>query len=133
MQIKYFIREWFLPDRFVEPEFISQVQKLKTVIPEKTTVFMYNVTSNYFVMAKILPSKPWVDTFPWYLEIPGIQEKIINDLDKDNVNYVLYAPFEQGGKYELGRYKPAIIDNYIWKKFRLKEKIDANLWILERI
>ncbi len=131
-QMAYVAKNWHKPDRFVENQVLDEVNSLAKELPEETQVFMYNVPSQYFVLSKLLPSKPWADTFPWYLEMANIQNLIVDNLEKENINYVLYSPFATGKPYALGSYKPEIINDYISHKFTLKSKLDEHLWILQR-
>lgn len=118
--------------RFMEPNVTATVNQLKKELPEQTSVFVYNVPAQYFVLANLLPVKPWVDTFPWYLELPGMQKRVVRNLEDANVRYTLFSPFQKGDTYALGSYHPATIDKYVNENFQLQNKIDESLWILQR-
>lgn len=131
-QIKFLMQNWGAQTRFIEPHVISQTEALRRELTPATQVFAYNLPAQYFVLAQLLPTKPWVDTFPWYLELPGMQKMIVENLETSNTRYVLFSPLQGGESYTLGSYRPALIDKYIREKFQLKTKIDEILWILQK-
>ena len=79
-----------------------------------------------------MPVKPWADNFPWYLEVSGVQEKIINSFDKNNVQWVVYKKYNNEGKYVPGSYKPELLDAYINNHYQVKDKINDSISILQR-
>ncbi len=116
--------------RFFEMSVMQEVALLKKYIPSGNPVFFYNVPSNYMVAGGFTPSKPWADTFPWYLELPGIQEIIVSTLERDRTNIVIFQSFGAKERYELGSYIPQKIDTYISSYFYNRVKVGSNLWVL---
>lgn len=126
---RFALKEFGKPVRFFDPETLKIRQEISNLFINEP-VFFLNVPSQYFVMTNIRPMKPWADTFPWYLEIAGVQENLIVNLEK--VNYVLYAPFRNNGKYEIGAYKPELITDYIYNNFVFNKNINNSLQLLGR-
>lgn len=124
-------KDWGKPVRFFDNEVLNVKIKIEQYFGNNKAVYFYNVPSQYFVLSEVLPVKPWVDTFPWYLEVPGMQERLVQSLE--NTQYVLFAPFQQEGAYTPGSYKPQIVDNFIKQNFRLESKISPELLILKRV
>lgn len=119
-----------------QPRFYNQEKEKKVLlIKEKigeNKVFFYNLSSEYFVIGDFLPTKPWADNFPWYLETKTLQERIILSLEKDNTTYVVFQLFNQEGPFTPGSYKPQLINQYIESNYKLADKIDETIWILKR-
>jgi len=87
---------------------------------------------NYMVTGEFLPVKPWAYNFPWYMELPGLQEKIIEALEKNKVIRVVFVPFKNEGKYVPGSYVPKLIDQYIKANYKIDKKINNDLFLLKR-
>ena len=130
--LRFTQREALMPVRFFEPHVVNDAVFLKEHITNEGPVFFYNVPANYMVAGDLIPTKPWADTFPWYLEYPGIQEKIIENLNNQNVNSVIFSPFLNGNRFALGSYKPEKIDYFIQQNFSIHQPLGNNLMILRR-
>ncbi|KKP59935.1 MAG: hypothetical protein UR52_C0001G0015 [Candidatus Gottesmanbacteria bacterium GW2011_GWA1_34_13] len=129
---KFILKELGKPIRFFTSDVIETRQTLSAIIPKNSTIFFLNVSSEYFVGSELLPVKPWADNFPWYLEVSGVQEKIINSFDKNNVQWVVYKKYNNEGKYVPGSYKPELLDAYINNHYQVKDKINDSISILQR-
>ncbi len=96
-------------------------------------VYLFGPHSLGYVLSGTLPPKPWIDNFIWYMEIPGVQEKVIVGLESSQVD-VIYRALPYNGKwYELGTYQPKKINDYINQKYVFKERLPSNIEIWERI
>jgi hypothetical protein len=126
---RYALKNQGQPVRFFEPEVISTAQKLANQLPHNQEIFFYNTPSQYFVSAQLLPLKPWADTFPWYLEIPGLQQQIIDRLEEHDL--VVEQNFIEGGSYALGAYRPQDIQAYLNSHYVEETRLDS-LRILKR-
>lgn len=132
LQIGYVRNNWKKETRFAEAETRKRAEEIQKIVGVGREVFMYNTTGQYFVFAQVLPAKPWVDNFPWYYELPGVQNRVIEALEKDKVPYVLFSPFMTGGKYELGSYTPQYVDQYVHEHFVINANIQNTIWVLQR-
>lgn len=130
--IRYFMINFHQPPRFFNSELYDSTNQLSQKLPHSLPIFFYNTTANYFVAANLTPAKPWVDLFPWYLEIPDMQGRIVASFEKQKVIWVIARDFAQAGRYDLGSYKPQLIDGYIKKNFDYSDRIDNELWLLKR-
>ncbi|RJR30276.1 hypothetical protein C4564_00810 [Candidatus Microgenomates bacterium] len=92
-------------------------------------IYFYNVPSQYWVLGEVLPTKPWADLFPWYLEVPGLQDQVISGIG----DFVVAKPFIQGGTYVLGAYEPEKIHQYIEENFQLVQTLPSGLQLLKRM
>lgn len=130
LSVKTIQKNWQKPIRFFESDVLDTRAQLSAYLPHNEPVFFYNVPAQYFVMTPLLPTKPWADTFPWYLEVPGMQAQIINSLA--SVNYVVSGDFQIGDTYALGAYRPKIIDAYIQNQFVSWQNVSSGFTILIR-
>lgn len=132
LTVRFIMQNAFLGSRFFEKSTVQEATLLQQKIPINKPIFFYNTPSNYMVAGNFIPSKPWSDTFPWYLELPGMQELIINHLEEQRIATVIFQPLTGSGQYALGSYTPQKIDSYISTHFRNRTKITPNLWLLQR-
>ena len=90
-------------------------------------VFLLGLYSSYYVYSNTLPSKPWVDNFGWYFEIPGIQEKVINGLRSEKIEFVFIKKAEHNNWYEIGTYQPQKIMDFIKENYELNDVISSEV------
>ncbi len=122
---RFFIREWGREARFFEPE----VLKIASYIEEKTRsndkVYLLNAWDSVYALSETLPAvRPWIPHLAWYMELPGIQEEIVSDLDIVRPKIIVQAEYQQTG---LGSYKPKLIDDFISQHYQLDDKINGYL------
>lgn len=103
--------------RFFEPQVYEEAQSLRKIVPENSTVFFYNDMGNVMVASKFVPPKPWAYNFPWYMDIPGLQEKIIEGMKFQDTKFIIYSPLGNEGERIPGSYKPKLLHSYIMNNF----------------
>lgn len=128
----FFAKNFDKEPRFYDKETIRIAFLLKERLPGLEPIFFYNVSSEYFVISGLLPSKPWVDTFPWYLGVNGLQQRITQNLNSQQVNYVVFKKFASEGNNIPGSYKPKTIDSYIQSNYIDFEGVSNTIRILKR-
>jgi len=129
----YFFSKYFrLEPRFYNRETINISKRLNNELINAGEVFFYNTSSEFFVIGKLLPSKPWVDTFPWYLETKEVQKNIIKALENNRIEFVVYREFGNETSFTPGSYVPSFLDQYIRNNYQQYKKISENIWILKR-
>lgn len=122
--LQFIFKDWAQGVRFFEPDVQKTRENLAFALPRTGHVFYSNVPAHYFLDTKNLPVKPWADTFPWYLELPGMQERIIVSLETQKVEWVVHSEFSGRSEFELGAYRPELLDQYIRQNYGEKAKID---------
>jgi hypothetical protein len=65
---------------------------------------------------------PWVPQLSWYMEVPGIQEKMVENLKTSKPKMILLNPYSGTG---LSAYVPQKVYNYVTAYYILKEKVDG--------
>ncbi len=125
--IRYFSRNWTTETRFFENEVYQTAKFMQIINPSNEPVFLQNVSAQLLVVAGHVPTKPWADSFPWYLEIPGVQEKVIEGIKNDNPAFVVYKPYQNTGEFDLASYRPKLIAGYIDENYVESFKITEQL------
>ncbi|MCL4367159.1 glycosyltransferase family 39 protein [Patescibacteria group bacterium] len=125
-------RFYQLPVRFFEPSIYSEANQLKRM--EVNSFYVFNGPDQLYILVDSQTLvKPYVQNFAWYFEVPGMQQKVINALIKDDPQYVILSPFLAGSGYEIGHYIPQDLNNYIHQHYTLDQRINDNIEVLKRI
>lgn len=126
---RYSINNWTKEVRFFEKD----IQKTAVFLQKNTKVteplYIQNGPDQLFVLAQRLPTKPWADEFPWYLELQGIQEKIVKSLAISPPRFIIYKSYDLGSQYEIGAYKPQKISSFIETNYKDFVQISDTLWL----
>lgn len=122
-------RNWTNEIRFFEIEVYQAARFIQLINPKDSSVFLQNVSGQILVVSKTLPTKPWVDSFPWYLEINGVQEKVIDGIKTQKPGIIVYKPYENKGSFELASYRPALMADYLDENYLTFFKINNSLFL----
>lgn len=119
----FFIRNLNEGVRFYE----RNVSDVASYVSYKTSsndrIFVLNWWDNIYPLTDTLPSTdPWIPQLPWYTELPGIQEKMVDDLKNNPPRLIIYNPYSQIG---LSAYTPQKVYNYVVDNYKLVEKVDG--------
>lgn len=126
------IRNISLPARFYEPWRIEKVKSLNIFINPSDTIYLLGLESSNYVLIGVLPPKPWVDNFVWYMEIPGIQEKVIDGFKKIPPKIIFWRKPDPGNWYDLGTYQPQKIVDYIRVNYEKIDDVEENIEIWKK-
>lgn len=110
-------------------------QQLTNLSGKDDKVYLLGVDSINYVLSNRVPSKPWIDNYVWYLEIPGMQEKVIEGLKKTPPKVILLKKAHIGNWYGLGTYRPKKIVEYITLNYEKINEIygEIEIWTLKRL
>lgn len=111
--VRFLQRNYHKDIRFFEKDIIQASNFLKTNTNPQDLIYIQNGPDQILPLAGRLPPKPWADEFPWYLEINYQQEKIIENLNSQKPRYLVFKPYNQGDKYEVGVYRPQKIADFL--------------------
>lgn len=123
------LRNVLLPARFYEPWQIENAATFKNYAKLDEKVYFLGLESSNYVITGLLPSKPWVDNFIWYMEIPGIQEKVVGGFKNTPPEVIFWRKPNPGNWYDLGTYQPGKIVEYIKLNYERIEALDeVEVW-----
>lgn len=113
---------------FSEDDFkIAELIKSKSASEEK--IYLLGLPSSQYIYTNKLTSKPWVDNYIWYMEIPEIQQKVIDGLIKEDIKYIFWKEPQKGQWFELDSYQPRTIVDYIRNNYSQVESFeDIKIW-----
>lgn len=109
----YFRINWRGEARFWGKQDVKQADIIAESTAPTDKIYLLGPHSGLYVLADRLPPKIWSDNFSWYLEIPGIQEKILDVWEKNPPKYLFTTEPQPGNWYDLGTYRPQKIVNWI--------------------
>lgn len=128
LQTRFYRLHWQKQDRFFESETLQAEDWLKANIENNEKIFILNSWDHLYALSDTLPAvSPWVPTLPWYMDYPGIQEGIVDDLKKEKPSLVVFEPYKEKG---LGSYRPRVIDKFLQENYSLSEVVAGRFWIL---
>ena len=113
--------------------FSEEDRELSSEISDMTgptdNIYILGGSSTLYVLSNRLPSKPWVDNYVWYLEIEGIQDKVIDGFKKNPPAVIFRKIPNSGNWYDLGTYQPKKIVLFIEQNYQKMAKIkDIEVW-----
>ena len=108
--------DWRGETRFWGKEDVKLAEIIKKETKPDDKIFLLGPHSGLYVLANRLPPKIWSDNFGWYLEIPGVQEKIIARWQENPPTAVFTSELQSGNWYDLGTYRPQKIVDWLGKE-----------------
>lgn len=119
--------------RFFEKDIINNSQQVSEGVYPEQLVFLQNAPDQLLPLASLIPTKPWADDFPWYMEVSDIQTKVLAGLENQTPKVIISSPYIKGETYGLGAYRPAKIVEFIGNNYRFERAINNNLILLKKI
>lgn len=118
--------------RFYDKSDLELTKKLQNFLKKSELTYFLGVHSGQYILTKTYPSKPWVDNYIWYMEIPGIQEKVITGLNKEKIKYIFWKKPQIGQWFELGTYQPQKITEYIKTNYTKITEVNGSIEVWQR-
>ncbi len=115
--------------RFFEKEIFDSAVFISNYVPQEEKIYIQNGPDQLLVLSQRLPPKPWADEFSWYLEIGGMQDEIIQGIRMEQTKFIVFKPYKEGEKYDLGVYRPKKIADFINRDYKNVMQISQNLWL----
>ncbi len=119
-------------DRFWSQSDLDLAQIIESDSIINKPIYLLGVPSQYYVFANRLPNIPWLDGFGWYLEIPGVQEEVIQGFKKNPPEEIFWQTPIDGNWYDIGAYQPKMISDYIVNNYTKTKEIQKGLWEWKR-
>lgn len=121
-----------LPARFYGSQELMLAKRVEDFALPNDRIYLLGVPSIVYILSNHLPSKPWVDNYVWYMEIEGLQDKVIQGFEVDKPKVIFWKTPEKGNWYEIGTYQPQKIVEYMKSHYELKENIEGGVQIWQR-
>lgn len=118
--------------RFYGVEDIKLTSKLNNQLRNEKITYLLGFNSAQYVFTNTSPVKPWVESFGWYMESPGVQNQVIRGLENKQTQTVFVKKPKYGNWFDLETYQPKQIIKYIYNKYYLSGIIDESIEIWKR-
>lgn len=119
----FFLRNWNEGTRFYGQDVIDVVAYVKTNTDPGDKIFVMNWWDNIYALSDRLPAvSPWVPQLSWYMNIPGVQVAMVNDLKTEKPKLIIFNSYTGSG---MSAYIPSEVYNYVTENYKLKEKVDG--------
>ncbi len=118
--------------RFLDKNDTKISQEISTYVEQNARILFVNIPSQYYVLSKHLPPKPWLDTYGWYYEMPGESERVQTAFKKSPPDYIIRQQPQQGSWYDLGTYEPAVISQLLENSYFELGKINQEITVWKR-
>ena len=115
---------WGKEARFYSSTEFKQAAYLDAKVKPDERIYLLGPFSSLYVLSDRIPPKIWTDNFGWYLDIPGVQQNIINSWETNKPQYILWQLPLPGNWYQPGTYQPKLITDWISKNYSKIEKLD---------
>lgn len=125
--------QWRVGTRFYGESDVELARMIANTVPIGDTIYFLGTHSAVYVLSERLPPKPWTDNFGWYLEIPGVQDRVVEHWDKDPPDYILWSMPQDGNWYDLGTYRPETITEWVSDNYNKERDLDQGLWLWKKI
>lgn len=113
---KYGIRNLNKETRFYERNVQDTILYVKYNTSPGDNIFVLNYWDNIYALTETVPStNPWIPQLSWYMEIPGIQEKMVESLKNNPPKLIIYNPYTKEG---LSSYTPQKVYDYVMANYR---------------
>ncbi len=126
---RFMVSNFNLPARFMTPDIIKSATKASSFVsPGEKTMFV-NTWDHFYFLTRTTPvSNFFVSSTPWNLTYPGIQEKLVANLEKERPKYVFMGPCVwQGGIC----FKPEKIVSFLLTNYRQVSKLPDGTGVFE--
>jgi hypothetical protein len=126
----FFMRNFKEGVRFYETDVRDVVTYVKSNTNPGDKIFVMNWWDNIYPLTDTLPATdPWVPQLSWYLKIPGIQEKMVEDLEISKPKIILLNAYSETG---LSAYVPEKIYSYVALRYKISSKVDGVEILVEK-
>jgi len=116
------VREWRRGDRFFEPAVLRTAEYIRQNSVQGESVYIINTWDSIYALSGTIPStRPWLPYLPWYLEISGIQDAIVANLELVSPKLIV------AGEFQKEAYQAQGINNFITENYKLSDQFEGYL------
>ena len=126
------VRQWNTEDRFYSTKDLEKAMVISRKVQVNERVYLLGVQSGFYSMSERISPKPWFDNFGWYLEIPGVQDEILNKWENDLPEIIFWQEPEAGNWFDLGVYQPVKIASWIQDNYNKEALVWEGVWLWRR-
>jgi hypothetical protein len=120
---------WGMEERFLEREVYELVEYIGGNYEGERLAVINGPQLLYFLTDQ-LPPKPWADNFSWFMEVPGVQGRIVEGMEREGVEVVVTRWVKEGERdFKIGDYYPGEIGEYLEENFAKVDEV-GGYWIL---
>jgi hypothetical protein len=105
--------DWGKEARFLGSGDLKRARIVSSQVSPNERVFFLGLPSSLYALSGRIPPKPWTDIFGWYLEIPGVQEEILNRWENEKPKYIYWQLPRDGNWFDLASYQPQKITKWV--------------------
>jgi hypothetical protein len=96
--------------RFYDNSIIKAATELHKIATNRQEVYIINAYDNLYQLSNTVPAtRPWYPHLAWYMDLPGVQDHIVTDLQEKQPLWIITTGNEEG----LSAYQPEKIYRYI--------------------
>ncbi len=121
-----------LPARFYGPQEIALAKQIDELTLPSNRIYLLGVPSIEYVLSNRLPPKPWVDNYVWYMEIDGMQDKVLAGFEREKPKIIVWQIPQIGNWYSLGTYQPKRIVEYIRQHYEKTAQFEKGVQVWQR-
>lgn len=121
--------DWGREARFYGQKDTEMAQIISSRVSKDERVYLLGLHSGLYPMSDRLPPKRWTDNFGWYLEIPGVQEEVIDRWQENTAKFIFWRIPSEGNPFDLGTYQPKKIVQWIEENYTKKEEVKPGIWL----
>jgi len=118
---RFVYRNFSKPTRFVEPAIVEVADFINNSVYPGSDIYIANAWDNLYALSDTLPAtKPLIPYLPWYMDLPGVQDNMIEDFKEHRPKLIVEGDYAISG---LGSYKPLKVSNYISENYVKVDKV----------
>jgi hypothetical protein len=116
-------RSWGKEVRFYDSEVQQVAEYVRNNTSTNQPIYVLNYWDNIYALTDTLPAaKPWYPYLPWYINLPGVENEIVDDLNNTKPNTVVIKEPEGTG---LASFKAEEMYSYIQDNYSEVNKVDG--------
>lgn len=123
---------WQKQIRFYGNDEKNLTSLINSEIKGSKSIYLLGIPAQYYVMTNTLPPKPWTDNFGWYLEIPGVQEEVIDRWSNNPPDFIFWQTPQKGNWFDPGVYQPKKIADWIKANYTKKKETTNYVTVWEK-
>ena len=119
---RFILRDWGGEVRFMDTMTLKVANYVRGVSEKNERIYVLNFWDNIYPLTDTFPAmKPWIPHLSWYMNMPGVQQRLVDSLAKEPPSLIVFRQYTAAG---LSSYRPPLIDDFIRENYAVSYKID---------